>query len=343
MPGIELLAARLEEAGLAVAELEAVTSGSFSVAGVAALRGGGRVFAKTQTDADADFFEVEAAGLAALRDLGGVRVPDVVHVSPRLLVTEALRPRGDGSRFWEQLGRMVAALHTSTVSGRFGWHRDGWHGPGRMRQDNSWEADGHAFYARHRILRWLPEPLVEAEFEGGERRAVERLCAALPDLIPPHPASLTHGDLWIGNILADRAGQPALIDPAVSRLWPETDLAMLWVQRRPPDADRFFAVYEELARPFPGWRDQAQLLRIWDLFSVIAHGSDTWGAAEIVRTLIAPFRHTSLAAARHRTEHGYDDTAPHRGLESARQALSKFSVIQQNGPAWASVHGEKPT
>jgi fructosamine-3-kinase len=290
MPGMEFLAARLEEAGLAVAELEPLKNGAFSAAAVAELRAGGRVFAKAQTDADADFFEVEASGLSALRDLGGARVPDVVQVSPCLLVLEALRPRGEGERFWEELGRTVATLHTSTVSGRFGWHRDGWHGPGRVRQDNTWETDGHAFYAKHRILRWLSEPLVEAEFGRDERRAVERLCAALPELIPPHPASLTHGDLWIGNVLADDSGRPALIDPAVSSLWPETDLAMLWVQRRPPEADRFFAVYEELAHPFPGWRDQAQLLRIWDLFSVIAHGSDTWGAAEIVRKLIAPFR-----------------------------------------------------
>jgi fructosamine-3-kinase len=292
MPGSELLAAGLEEAGMSVTKLEAVANGPFSVAGVAALRGGGQVFAKMLADADAeaDLFEVEAAGLSALRDLGGVRVPDVLHVSRRLLVLEALRPRGEGEQFWEELGRMVAALHTSTAGGRFGWHRDGWHGPGRMRQDNSWETDGHAFYARHRILRWLPESLVEAEFDRDELRAVERLCAALPELIPAHPASLTHGDLWIGNVLADGSGGPALIDPAVSRTWPEIDLAMLWVQRRPSAADRFFAVYEDLARPFPGWQDQAQLLRIWDLFSVIAHGSDTWGAAEIVRKLIAPFR-----------------------------------------------------
>ena len=299
MPGIEFLTARLEEAGLPVAKLEEMASNSFSVAGVAALRGGGRVFAKTRADtgsgSDAGSFEVEAAGLSALRDLGGVRVPDVVHVSPRLLVLEALWPRGEGEQFWEQLGRMLAALHTSTVSGRFGWHCDGWHGPGRMRQDNSWETDGHAFYAQHRILRWLPEPRVEAEFGRDERRAVERLCAALPELIPPHPASLTHGDLWIGNILADGSGEPTLIDPAVSCGWPEIDLAMLWVQRRPPDADRFFAVYEELARPFGGWQDQAQLLRIWDLFSTVAHGSDTWGAAEIVRKLIAPFRRSTAS------------------------------------------------
>ena len=292
MSGVEFLAERLEEAGFAVASLEAMTGGCICVAGMAALRDGGRVFAKTLAEADADSFEVEAAGLSALCELGGVRVPAVVHVSPRLLVLEALRPHVEGERFWEQLARMVAALHTSTVSGRFGWHRDGWHG--RMRQDNCWETDGHAFYAQHRILRWLPEPLVEAEFDHDERRAVERLCAALPALIPAHPASLTHGDLWTGNILADRSGCPALIDPAVSCTWPEIDLAMLWVQRRPPGADRFFAAYEELARPFPGWRDQAQLLRVWDLFSVIAHGADTWGAAEIVRELIAPFRRSAV-------------------------------------------------
>jgi fructosamine-3-kinase len=90
--GIEFLAAGLEGAGLPVAKLDAVTSGSFSLAGVAALRDGGHVFAKTQTDADTDLFQSEAAGLSALRELGGVRVPDVVHVSPRLLVLETLRP-----------------------------------------------------------------------------------------------------------------------------------------------------------------------------------------------------------------------------------------------------------
>jgi hypothetical protein len=61
-----------------------------------------------------------------------------------------------------------------------------------------------------------------------------------------------------------------------------------------PGSELLAAEYEELARPFPGCQDQAQLLRIWDLFSVIAHGSGTWGAAEIVRKLIAPFRHNAV-------------------------------------------------
>ncbi|GAB2672156.1 hypothetical protein GCM10027088_58640 [Nocardia goodfellowii] len=86
---------------------------------------------------------------------------------------------------------MIAALHTSTVSDRFGWHRDGWHG--RMVQENDWETDGYQFYAQHRILRWPREKPVRKQFDRDQRRAIERLCRTLPELIPPHPPSLTHG------------------------------------------------------------------------------------------------------------------------------------------------------
>lgn len=99
---------------------------------------------------------------------------------------------------------MVAALHGSTVTDRFGWHRDGW--LGRLRQDNTRETDGHTFFAQRRILRWLAEPLVEAEFDGAERQALERLCAALPEPVPPRSPCLTHGDLWQENIVA--TGEP---------------------------------------------------------------------------------------------------------------------------------------
>jgi fructosamine-3-kinase len=259
-----------------------------AVAGLVTLEDGSQVFAKTLLDQELDVFTVEAAGLNELRDLGGVNTPDVLLATERLLVLERMQPRRDDEDFWERLAHMVAALHMATAGDRFGWHRDGW--LGRLRQDNTWEQDGHAFFAERRLLRWLTEPLVEAAFDREERRALERLCAALPDLIPSQPPCLTHGDLWRENIVATAGGDPVLIDPAVSYSWPEAELSMLWSSPRPPAAERFFAVYEEVAGLHDGWEERMPILHLRELLSIIAHDDDDWGAAEAVRSVIGPFQ-----------------------------------------------------
>lgn len=288
MPHEEILADRLREAGYAAAKVETAVGGVVAVAGLVTLQDGSRLFAKTLLGPPTDVFTVESAGLAELRGLGGANTPDVLHASPRLLVLEQMRPRRDDEPFWERLAHTVAALHRSTVSDRFGWHRDGW--LGRLRQDNTWERDGHAFFAERRLLRWLSEPPVEAAFDREERRALERLCAALPELIPPQPPCLTHGDLWQGNVIATEEGEPVLIDPAVSYSWPEAELSMTWCALRPPASERFFAVYREAAGLHDGWEERMPILHLRELLSVIAHDDDDGGAAAGVRAVIAPFR-----------------------------------------------------
>ncbi|MCD0442884.1 fructosamine kinase family protein [Glycomyces sp. A-F 0318] len=285
----EILAERLREAGYAATRVESAVGGVVAVAGLVALQDGSQVFAKTLPGPETDVFTVEAAGLAALRDLGGTNTPEVLHASPRLLVLERMRPRRDDEPFWERLAHTVAALHTSTVGDRFGWHRDGW--LGRLRQDNAWERDGHVFFAERRVLRWLSEPLVGAAFDREERRALEGLCAALPELVPARPPCLLHGDLWQGNVVATDGGEPVLIDPAASYGWPEAELSMTWCALRPPASERFFAVYREVAGLDDGWEERMPILHLRELLSVIAHDDDDdGGAAAAVRAVIAPFR-----------------------------------------------------
>jgi fructosamine-3-kinase len=284
---VHLLVRRLREAGFGVASVTPASGGAVALAGLATLADGRTIFAKTLPGAGSDVFTVEAAGLRALTDLGGATTPEVLLSSPELLVLEAMRPRGTDANFWEEAGRMLARTHVSAVGERFGWHRDGW--LGRLRQENAWSDDGHEFFAEHRLLRWLSEPLVEAAFDARDRSALERLCAALPDIVPAQPPVLNHGDLWTGNMVATASGAPVFIDPAVSYTWAESDLSMVWSANRPPASDRFFAAYAEVA-PLPdGWQQRMPVLHLREVLSVIAHDDDDWGAVAEVRRVIAPF------------------------------------------------------
>lgn len=290
MTGPALLLDRLHDAGLDdVTSVEAADGGLAAVAGLAQRAHGPAVFAKTFTEPlAADVFGAEAEGLRALRELGGAPTPDVVLAAPNLLVLSALGPRIDTEPFWERLAHVVAHLHTSTTGGRFGWEHDTW--LGRMRQDNTWSSDGHTFFAERRLLRWLPEPRVRAALDAEDRRALERLCAALPELLPVRPSCLTHGDLWSQNVLATPSGGPALIDPAVSRTWAEVDLSMLWSSPRPPASERFFAVYAEVTGLDAGWRERMPLLHLRQNLAVVAQYEPDWGHAEQARAVLAPFR-----------------------------------------------------
>ncbi len=269
--------------------VEPVTSGLAAISGTASRTGAPSVFVKAFADSPADdVFAAEAEGLAALRELGGMATPEVLLVNSEVLVLSLLDPRPSSESFWEQVAHALARMHATTTHPRFGWHRDNW--LGRRRQANTWSDDGFAFFAQHRLLRWLGEPRVQEALDAEDRAALERLCQRLPDLLPDRPACLTHGDLWAQNILAMPDGRPGLIDPAVSYMWAEVDLAHVWSTSPPPEAQRFFDVYVELMGLDDGWRARMPIIQLRQHLAVLAQFDDTWGAAEQVRATLTPFR-----------------------------------------------------
>ena len=290
MRSATFLLERMHRAGMRdVVTVEPATGGLAALAGVATRRDAPSVFVKAFDEApDDDVFAAEAEGLAALRELGGVATPEVVLVDRELLVLSVLRPRPHSEAFWEQFAHALAHLHLSTTHPRFGWHRDNW--LGRRRQVNTWNDNGFAFFAQHRLLRWLGQPRVDAALDAGDRAALERLCHRLPDLLPDRPACLTHGDLWAHNILATDEGRPAVIDPAVSYTWAEVDLAHLWCSPHPPEAKPFFGLYAELTGLDGGWPARMPIVQLRQHLAVIAQFDHDWGAAEQVRAILQPFR-----------------------------------------------------
>lgn len=260
--------------GLSVRGARPVTGGSANPVFWCELDDGSEVVVKVARADQPDLSELEAEGLTALAELGGLATPRVIAFSPRTLVLEAVGTGGlppDDARFWADAGRAVARLH-AVRSERFGWAHDGW--LGQFRQRNGWDADGHRFFAEKRILSFLDKPGAEAALDAGDRTGLERLCARLPELIPDTGAVLTHGDLWRNNLLAGDAGEPVFIDPAVSYAWAEIDVAMMLLAG-PVVPESFFAAYQELRPLHPGWREQARILNLRELLSMIA----TFGTA----------------------------------------------------------------
>jgi fructosamine-3-kinase len=236
-------------------------------------------------------YEAEAEGLVALRTVGGVRTPDVLAVTSLSLVLERLDTAPlDDTAFWARCGRSLAMMH-GVLGPRFGWQHDGW--LGRLRQDNTWHDDGYEFFATRRILRWFTEPAVAGELDAADRAGLERVCARLPDLVPPDPPCMTHGDLARSNIVAD-GRRPALIDPSVSWMWPEVDLSMIYclglAVERARMPEQFYAAYAEIRPLDDGWRDRMPLLHLRELLSLLAHfGNDHRDIAGEIRQVVRTY------------------------------------------------------
>lgn len=286
----DVITAELGAVGRAdgIASVRRLSGGVIADAWLISYADGSRIVGKTLTGAPGDLFAVEAEGLAVLRATGHLGTPRVLVATERLILLEALSALQDSPRAWERFARELAAVHRGTAHDWFGWHRDGY--LGRLRQVNTWTVSGHEFFAERRLLRYLREPAVWQALDASDRRALERLCGRLPELIPPMPAVLTHGDLWTGNLLS-RDGRIVVIDPAVSYAWAETDLSMLWSNPRPPASERFFALYQELSPSPPGWIDRMPVLHLRELLSTVAHfGAEAVSTVRQVRRVLAPFR-----------------------------------------------------
>lgn len=245
-----------------VARVEAVGGGCIHQARRLFMDDGRSLFAKCGERAPDGMFESEAAGLAALAGRGALRVPAVLYAARQGIVLEDLGRGEPGAGYWSRLGEGLAALHREAMP-RFGFDGDNW--CGATPQRNTPDADGHAFFARRRIL-----PLARAAFERGllDRAALarlERVADGLPRWIPSMPAALIHGDLWSGNVHCTAAGEPALVDPAAHWGWAEAELAMTVLFGGFPR--EFHDSYARAGDMAPDWRERAPLYNLYHLLN----------------------------------------------------------------------------
>lgn len=198
-------------------------------------------FLKTNDGAPVEMFAREAEGLDELRIAGGPRLPQPYLYASDFLLLEDLDPGTRRRDYWEVFGRQMGTLHQHRGP-LFGFTHDNF--IGSTPQPNQWMQDGHTFFGEQRLLYQARLAQRRGLLGQVEVRQVERLTTRLPELIPAQPASLIHGDLWTGNALADRDGNPAIIDPAAHYGWAEAELAMTALFGSFPES--FYQAYQEI-------------------------------------------------------------------------------------------------
>lgn len=220
------------------------------------------VFAKHNTTVPADFFIAEATGLHALVQHGPLRVPEVLHYSSELIVLEFIDSAPANTNYWHTLGEGLAELHKKQMP-CFGFESDNY--CGSTVQHNAKTTCGYEFFAEQRLLFQAQLAYDSGKLTKKDLRALETLLPRLPELIPELPPSLIHGDLWSGNVISDKHGDPVLIDPAAHWGWAEADIAM--TQLFGGFDAQFYRAYEA-ARPLsPGWRQRVPLYNLYHLLN----------------------------------------------------------------------------
>ncbi len=191
-------------------------------------RGEERFFVKTNRASMLAMFEAELAGLEAMSDAGGIRVPTPLATGlsngDAWIAMEWIEPGPAGARSETLLGEGLVQLHRATAA-TFGWCRD--NTIGSTPQHNAPSADWPSFYARHRLgfqLELAIENGRAVELRDRGRQLTEQVGCFFSGYRPI--PSLLHGDLWGGNWAADQGGRPFVFDPAVYYGDREADLAM---------------------------------------------------------------------------------------------------------------------
>ncbi len=196
---------------------------------------------------------LEAAGLRWLAD-AGARVPAILEESPGRLVLQRIEVGRLSAAGEEDLGRMLATVHAAGAP-RFGsLPAPGRFFVGRCELPSPEGEDWNDYYLTHRCL------------PPARRVGLEREVAAITVDAPVEPPARLHGDLWSGNVLADRGGLPWLIDPAAYGGHREMDLAMLDLFGHLPE--RTVATYEQISPLAADWRDR---IALWQLFPLLVH------------------------------------------------------------------------
>lgn len=210
--------------------------------------------------------EKEAQGLELLHK-GTIRTPKVIDQfdiqDRQFLVLEWIEEGLIDGNYWKKFGEDLSNLHQESTT-NFGLEYNNY--IGSLQQENDQEQSWETFFVERRI-----RPLVKSAFDKGlldkgHLEKFEDFYTKFAELIPSEKPSLLHGDLWSGNLLCGKDGQPVFIDPAVYYGHREMDIAMTFM------FGGFDSVYlRTYNEQFPLEKGWEKRLEIHNLYPTLVH------------------------------------------------------------------------
>ncbi len=172
-------------------------------------------------------FQTEVYGLQTIAKTYTIKTPEVtaydMFEDSAFLLLEFIESKSPTSEDFGLLGTQLAHLHQCT-SERFGLDNDNF--IGRLPQPNSHHKTWTDFYTCERLQPQLELAKQKGLLQESECPSTELIKNRLQPLFKNIKPSLLHGDLWSGNYLISKDGEPYLIDPAMYYGHNEVDIAM---------------------------------------------------------------------------------------------------------------------
>lgn len=237
------------------------------------LTDGHRVFVKSNTLGNRDFFDAESHGLEAISSTHTIATPNLICIGIdkkkgiSFLMMEMIERGRPAPDCWEVFGRELSAMHHADTGSfvadkGFGFDSDNY--IGASKQINSRRSTWIDFFRQCRL-----EPQFKMASGYFDRTFTEKIIKFLDKLDvyltePAHP-SLLHGDLWSGNIFTGPSGRIILIDPAVYVGHAEADIAMTELFGKLPQA--FYTSCRENGDISDGYEDRRDIYNLYHLLN----------------------------------------------------------------------------
>lgn len=255
-----------EALGFEVLQLTPISGGDISDA-YSIQHADGKYFIKiSKEDSARSMFQVECRDLMMLASEGKLQVPSGLSFGSlpdgsSFLKMDHINTARLADAGYQNAGRMLAKMHGTTTAEHYGLDHDNF--IGSLHQSNTQSADLFKFYREQRLLPQIKLASDNGFLEKNDVSNLESLAQKIEELIPIEQPTLIHGDLWSGNLIGSMEDEVYFIDPSISYLHREMDIAMCSLFGG--FAASFYESYEETLKLEKGWEGRMDIFQLYYL------------------------------------------------------------------------------